>query len=456
MTYQNFQDDPQVQESANGHYENDAALGSEPTRSVFLGMRGIGLGLLLGVGISFIGSKFISRPAAAPVTKAIETSAGATSVTVQPLQTATIQQSLEATGTVQAFDLLQISPQVGGLQIREVRVREGDQVAAGQVLAILDDSILQTQLTQANANYTQAEAQVLQAKAEQAQAEANAAEAKENFERYRGLFNQGGISAQELESRRTEAITAREAVGVAQAVVQSAQATVNSRAAEISRLETQLAQTVVAAPARGQIAERQATVGDTSASGTPLFTLVQDGVLELVVDLPQRQLASVQVGTPVTVTSSSDERIRLSGVVRSIDPLVNTQTRQAAVNVSLSTNEKLRTGMFLQAKFMTGQRTGRVLPAAAVLPQPDNSFRVFTISETGTAEPVLVTVGSRVPATANQPERLEILSGVTMGTQVIVEGASYLQPGDPVSAVSSPFSGEPSAADISKSNTPAD
>ena len=439
MTYQNFQDEPQLDSPLGDEHASSASIDTNlPKRS--LGLRGIAIGLLLGVGISFVGGRLLSRSDSEPAPASSEpANATATSVTVQQVQSAGIQQSLRATGTVQAFDLLQVSPQVSGLQIREVRVREGDQVAAGQVLAVLDDSVLQTELTQARANYAQAEAQVLQQRAEQAQAEANAAEAQDNFERNQTLYDQGGISLQELNSRRTQAITAREAVGVAAAAVQSAQAAVTSRAAEISRLETQRAQTVVRAPASGQIADRQATVGDTSSTGTALFTLVQDGLLELVVDVPQRQLSAIQVGTPVKITSSTNEQIDLSAAVRSIDPLVDQQTRQAAVNVSLPPNDALRTGMFLQAEFMTGQRTGTVLPAAAVLPQSDNSFKVFTVSEAGTAELATVTVGARLPATDNQPERLEVLSGLNEGAQVIVDGASYLQSGDPISVVPSPF-----------------
>ena len=401
------------------------------------------MGLLLGIGVSFIGGRLLSPPAAEPATQM--PAAAAASVTVQPVQTATIQQSLKATGTVQAFDLLQVSPQVSGLQIRQVLVREGDQVTTGQILAVLDDSVLQTQLAQAQANYAQAQAEVRQEQAAQAQATATAAEAQENFERYQTLYDQGGISSEQLNSRRTEAITAREAVGVSTAEIQSAQATVNSRAAEINRLETQLEQTIVTAPASGQIAERQATVGDTTSTGTGLFTLIQDSLLELVVDLPQRQLSVVQVGTPVTVTSSNNDRIQMAGSVRSIDPQVDQQTRQAAVNVSLPANTELRTGMFLQAEFMTGQRTGMVLPATAILPQSDESFKVFVVSEVNTAELVTVSVGARLPATENQPERLEIVSGVTEDAEIIIEGASYLQPGDPVLAVPSPFSKTPTA-----------
>ncbi|MEM9483518.1 MAG: efflux RND transporter periplasmic adaptor subunit [Cyanobacteria bacterium P01_F01_bin.116] len=444
MTYRNFQDKPKVKESTNGYHANGASL-SSPPRSPLSGVRGIGLGLLLGVGVSLVGGRLLSRPAAVPdvaaetAAPAPNTADAATSVTAQTLQTATIQQSIKATGTVQAFDLLQLSPQVNGLQIREVRVRAGDQVVAGQVLAVLDDSVLRTQLTQAEANYAQAQAQVVQEQAERAQAEANAAEAQDNFERNQTLFDKGGISLQELNSRRTQAITAREAVGVSEAAVQSAQATVNSRLAEIQRLETQLDQTFITAPVNGQIAERQATVGDTSSAGTALFTLIQDGVLELVVDLPQRQLASVTVGTPVTVTSSTNKDIQLSGSVRSIEPQVDPQTRQAAVNVSLAANQALRTGMFLQAEFMTGQRSGLVLPATAILPQADDTFKVFKVNDAGQAEPVTVTVGARLPITDKQPERLEILSGLNETDRVIVEGASYLQPGDPVAIVSSPF-----------------
>ncbi len=451
MTYRNFQDDPPIQDSANGHHGYDTSGGASlnsplPKRSGLSGVRGIGLGLLLGIGISLGGGRLLSRPGAAPaetadgataVAEAPETAA--TSVTVQQIQSATIQQSLKAKGTVQAFDLLQVSPQVGGLQIREVRVREGDQVTAGQVLAVLDDSVLRTQLAQAEANYAQAEAEVVQREASLAQAKATAAEAQDNLGRYQALHAEGAISTEQLNSRRTQSITSREAVGVAQAAVQSAQAAVNSRRAEINRLDTQLGQTVVTAPANGQIAERQATVGDTSSTSNALFTMIQDGLLELVVDLPQRQLSAVQVGTPVTVTSSAEDGLSLSGAVRSIDPQVNQQTRQAAVNISLSTNGQLRTGMFLQAEFMTGQRTGMVLPATAILPQADDSFKVFTVNDDGKAEPTTVTVGTRLAATDSQPERLEILAGLDQGAQVIVEGASYLQPGDRVSAVPSPF-----------------
>ncbi|MGD1952042.1 MAG: biotin/lipoyl-binding protein, partial [Leptolyngbyaceae cyanobacterium] len=147
MTYRNFQDEPQLDTPPGDEYVNGAVMDATK-RSPLAGMRGIAIGLLLGVGISLVGGRLLSRPSSEPTPASSEPAdTTATSVTVQQVQSAAIQQSLRATGTVQAFDLLQISPQVGGLQIREVRVREGDQVATGQVLAVLDDSVLQTELT---------------------------------------------------------------------------------------------------------------------------------------------------------------------------------------------------------------------------------------------------------------------------------------------------------------------
>lgn len=434
MTYREFQESANQTELDQGLSRQEIGSRAPASRSNLI--PGIGVGLLLGLGLAFVGGRLANRPAAEP--PAAAATAAAASVTVQRAQLATIQQSLRATGTVQAFDLLQISPQLGNLQIREVRVREGNQVVAGQVLAVLDDAVLRSQISQAKANVAQAKAQVAQAQAGLAQAEASAAEAEENYRRYQALEAQGAISAEELISRRTQATTAREAVGVAQADIRSAEATVTSRQAEVERLQTQLAQTVVKAPASGQIAERQATVGDTSSTSTPLFSLIQNDLLELVVDLPQQQLSAIASGTPVTVTSTADSSLQITGSVRTIDPQVNAQTRQALVKVSLPSSDRIRPGMFLQAEFTTGQRQGLVIPEVALLPRGNDQVEVFTVDADDQAVPVAVTLGTRLPATAAGPERVEILSGLEAGTPVVVEGAAYLQPGDTVSIVPTP------------------
>jgi len=460
VTYQNIDQnigdsDERVlsSDTAAGDFLDDSRVGGSSlgrqSQSWLSGSRGLLIGLALGLGLAFIGIRVSSlrgEPSAADG-EAVEAVASAT-VTTVPAEKAPIRQMITTNGTVEAFDLLSVAPRAGGLQIQSVTVREGDRVLAGQTLAVLDDSVLRSQIAQADAQVNAAQAQVAQARAQAAQAEASLAEAQENFDRYSSLFDQGATSAEVLTSRRTQVTTAKQTVDSAYAGIESAEATVRSAQAEVSRLSTQLDQTLVLAPSDGVIAAKDATVGDTASTGTPLFQLISGDQLELAVKVPQSQLAQINVGTPVQIRSSSDSSLQLQGSVRSIDPTVDVQTRQATVKVGLPGSDKIRPGMFLQAAIVTGSRQGVTIPAEAVLPQSDGGFVVYTLvaptEESGgkhTVRARSVDVGDRMPATADEPAKIEIVNGLEANVPVVVEGASYLQNSDVVDVVDAVNSG---------------
>ena len=440
MTYQNVENSDETQLSTNissGDFLPDNSL-KDKSRNWLGGTNGLLIGLVLGLGLAFIGARVGGMRGEAPAADggAVEAVASATVTTVRA-EESPIRQTITTNGTVEAFDLLSVAPRVSGLQIQAVNVREGDRVSAGQVLAVLDDAVLRSQIAQADAQVNSAQAQVAQLEAQAAQAEASLAEARENFERYSALFDQGAISEEALTSRRTQVATAEQTVAAAYASVESAQATVRSAQAEVTRLGTQLDQTLVLAPESGVIAEKIATVGDTSSTGDALFRIISGDQLELAVKVPQSQLAQINVGTPVQIRSSSDQNLQLQGSVRSIDPTVDSQTRQATVKVGLPGSDRIRPGMFLQAAIVTGSRQGVVIPAEALLPQSDGKFVVYTLgsgSEGGkpTVRARSVDVGDRIPATEDEPAKIEITNGLEANTPVVVEGASYLQDGDAV------------------------
>lgn len=433
MTYQNLKGD---EENSAPPSETSGPLTPEKDRrSGWLGgYKGLLLGLGLGLGLAFVATRFAAQPSetAAP---AISSQVASASVTTARSQTAPIRQTITTNGTVEAFDLLSVAPRASGLQILSVEVREGDRVSAGQVLAILDSSVLEAQLEQARSQVTAAQAQVAQAEAERAQSAASLAEARESLNRYATLYGKGAISQEELTSRRTEVATAEQTVGADAAAIESAQANVRSRQAEVDQLNTQLSQTEVLAPASGIIAEKTATVGDIAAAGTPLFKIISGDQLELAVKVPQTQLARISLGAPVQISSDADPSLKLEGSVRSIDPTVDSQTRQATAKIGLPGSDRLRPGMFLKAAIVTGSRQGVVVPAEAVLPQPDGGFVVYTVSAEGKAVARTVEVGDRLPATDDTPARTEISSGLQANVPVVVEGASYVQDGDIVEVV---------------------
>lgn len=437
--------DSQFSAAQNPDQEIEAVAAIAPTvpprRSLSLStlLVGIGAGMLLTLaGTRLIGAdrspETSDQPAASAPT-ATQT------VTTTPVQQATIQDQLAVNGTVEPLDLLEIAPQVSGLQIRQVRVREGDRVTAGQVLASLDDATLQADLRQQQAQLAVAQATVVQKQAALSQAQATLREAQQDLVRSQTLAERGAISQQELTRQQTQTQTSQEAVGVARAEIDSAEAGVRSQQAAIDRLQTQLGQTSVYAPAAGIIAKRSATVGDVSATGTPLFSLIQNNRLELAADVPQVQLNQVNIGAPVTITPTSDAGIQLQGTVRDINPLVDAATRIATVNISLPASDLLRPGMFLQATILTGSRQGLVVPSTATLPQANGQTIVYVLSSDHHAVARTVTLGQRLPASSDQPARVEVVQGLQAGEQVIVTGAGYVQDGDLVTVVSDQVGG---------------
>ena len=579
--------------------------------------RGKWQGLIIGIGIGVIASLVsmqVSRQkqkteanttSTQAIKGAIETNLAPTmSVTVARVELARVERTLNATGSVVAFDLLPVLPQVSGLQIQQVLVEEGETVTQGQVMAILDDSVLKSKINQAKSQVASARSQVEQrravhsktkvgveqaiaaweqARAERdgvkatitqaqagkdeaiaalkqaqasrddafaalkqtqasrddaiaalrqtqasrddtlafvAQTEARLSEAQANeeqtlrdFERYQTLRGEGVISSQELETRSTATKTAREGVRVAKANINSAQAKVdiaeanidsaqakvdiagsnvrsaearvesaqaslsstiaqlrsaeakvNSAKANISsaqaevnsalsninsamssvssdeaRLEekqTQLSQTLVKAPANGILAERIARVGDVSSSSKKLFSIIKDNQLELQLEVPETQLPQVKIGTKVNISSDADSRIKISGIVRQIAPLVNEQTREATVKIDLPNSDLLRPGMFLRAKITTATNQGLKIPAKAVLPQTDGQSIVYVLQSNNKVKAMPVEVGKILGKNSDLANaEIEVKKGLDLGNKVVLAGAGYLKDGDIVKVI---------------------
>ena len=398
---------------------------------------GLTIGLVLGVGIipRFTGSTQPTNAETTQDTAPAVSSVSAQAVTIATAEQAQIRRTLEATGTVVASDLLPILAKASGLQIQRVLVDEGDRITAGQTLAILDQSVLQTQIVGAEADLQAAEATVVQRRAALAQTKARLAEAEANLARYDDLSSQGAVSQQEFDTRATTAATAQEDVRVAEANISSALADVRSEEARIQQLKTQLGQAVVTAPASGIVAERFARVGDVTSGSQALFTVIRDRLLELDVDVPETQLPAVRIGSSVAISSDADPQLQLQGQVREILPLIDPETRQAIVKIDLPDSPQLRPGMFLRANLTTNVAQGITIPAKAILPQADGSALVYQLGNDNQVQAVTVEIGELLDGETSNAARIEVRQGLQVGDRVVVEGAGYLKDGDRVNVV---------------------
>lgn len=410
-------------------------LPRKPSRGWLTGWQGVLIGTGLGLAIAVGAIHILSRPTKTPkVAGQSQAQATGMSVTVAPVERTSIASTVNVTGSVAARDdLIPILPQVTGLQIKQILVREGDTVKAGQVMAILDSSVLQAQLDQAKAEVESDKAVVQQKQAALAQAKATFAEAQQQQRRYEDLVRQGAFSRQELETRTTTAVTAREDVRLAEANISGAQATVRSGIAKVQQLQTQLAQTIVRAPVPGVVAEKLARLGDVTNGTQKLFSLIHNGQLEVDAQVPATQLPQVRIGASAKITSDADNRVRLQGRVREIAPLVDTQTRQATVKIDLPQTSLLRPGLFVRAAITTNTATGLTVPSQSVVSPATGGSIVFLLSGDGKVRAQQVKVGEIVNS-----NRMEIRQGLRVGDSVVVDGAGYLKDGDHVQVVPQP------------------
>ncbi|NEP50076.1 MAG: efflux RND transporter periplasmic adaptor subunit [Moorea sp. SIO3C2] len=508
------------------HQQEDSASSlprsetSESKNSLTLGAGSLVMAMGMGIMLTFLGMRLIGTapkvqktdspaetvqtPRAVPSAEtpgAVPSAVPAQTVTVADVKTTTVNRTLEAIGSVAAFEEIRVKSQATGLQIKQVLVREGEFVKAGQVMVSLDNAVLQAQLAQAQAAVAQAEArlaelkagtrseekaqararldqaqarlrqaqasiprQIDQAKARVASAEAQLSLAKRRFESQKKLIAEGAISQdrynevesqyfsaqanlseaqQRLEQARNtnspEIAQLEAAVVEAQQqfqqslagsrpeVIAQAQAQLARENAQVQLVMAQLKDTQVVAPVSGKVATRNARVGDITSSSETLFTIIEKGRLELLLRVPETQLSQIQIGQPVEISSKGDSRLKLSGTVREIDPIVDQQSRQALVKVDLPNSGSLRPGMFLRGSITTSVTTGLTIPSKAVLPQADSSAIVYRLEADNTVKAQPVVMGELL-----RDGQVEIKSGLSPSDRIVVKGAAFLKDSDRV------------------------
>ena len=117
--------------------------------------------------------------------------------------------------------------------------------------------------------------------------------------------------------------------------------------------------------------------------------------------------------------------------IKSINPVVNSDSRQAVIKVDLPRQAQLKPGMFLNASIIVAQTQASTVPIKSLLPQNDNRATVFILQPDQTVKARSISLGSIVKG-----DRMEVLAGLESDEQIIVKGASYLKDGDLVTIAS--------------------
>ncbi len=237
---------------------------------------------------------------------------------------------VQATGTLEPQELVDVGAQVTG-EIEEFgtdvngnRVDYGSEVKAGQLLARIDDTIVELDIKRAEASVAQARAQILTARANISQAEVNKRKADRDLERARQLGVGDALSQMDYDQYLTQAENAAASLESAQAQMANAEAQLQSAEAMLESELRNRDYTRITTPVDGTIVVRQVNVGQTvvsNMSATTLFLVARDlSKMQIWASVNEADIAKVRPGQEVRYTVDALPGESFTGVVNKIRP----------------------------------------------------------------------------------------------------------------------------------------
>jgi len=339
-------------------------------------------------------------------------------VVVRPVPRETMA---EALGTVRARTTAAVAPQVMG-RLTGVAVSEGSVVAAGALLATIDDTTVRAQLSSEEGAVAEAEAAREEVDRAISQAEAGKTLAEKTFERFGKLLEGKVVTQQEfdeVEMRRTVAVKDHERAQQKRVQVSAKIAQARGRA---DAAKAMLAWTRVTAPFAGVIVEKRADAGSMAVPGVPLFVLEDPRRHRIETFVSETYLPLLEKGTPVHVVLDADPGKPFSAVVTEIVPTIDPASRTFTVKADLPAG-RARSGQSGKVRFAAGKGTVLAVPKRAIT-RAGGSDGVFTVGALdNVARLSMVTLG------AEFDDRVEVLSGIEDGARVALSPIDKLSDG---------------------------
>ncbi len=311
---------------------------------------------------------------------------GGFSMPPMPVQTADIaagvvESRYSVVGTLEADDAVTVVAEISG-RVTALPFREGQPIARGALIAQLDDTELA---------------------AEVARAEAQVAQRQSSYDRTRVVADQGAGTPQDLDD---------------------ADAALKIAAADLAMARARLAKARITAPFAGLTGARKVSVGAYLTAGSPIIDLARIDELRVTFTAPERMLAHLQQGSPVTITTTAYPDHVLQGTIDVIDPSLDPGTRAAHIVARVQNPDRLlRPGMSADVSVVLESRPEAVtVPSEAVFVQAGQPM-VYVVQADSTVAPRPIRLGLR------ETDAVEILEGLAPGDRVVRAGHQKLFPG---------------------------
>jgi membrane fusion protein (multidrug efflux system) len=296
-----------------------------------------------------------------------------------------IAASYTGTAPLEARGESQVVAKTSGVALN-VLVEEGQIVHAGQTLVRLDASRAELQAAQTAATMRKLEA---------------------NYKRSVTLADQKLMSANDIDQIRYDLENAR-------------------AANRLANLELSYANVV--APISGVVAERKIKTGNFVQINTPIFRIVDTSRLEATLNVPEREVATLQSGLKVDLAVDAMPGKKFAGTIDRISPVVDSGSGTFRVICTFAGGGTLQPGMFGRIRIDYDQRADALVVPRVALLEDEGDPAVFAVKQ-GKAVRVAVKLGYL------DGQWAEVRSGLKVGDQVVTAGKVALREGSPVTIV---------------------
>jgi HlyD family secretion protein len=280
-------------------------------------------------------------------------------VSTMQLTRGDIADTVQATGTLEAVETVDVGTQVSGV-VQELHADFNDFVKKGQVIARLDPSIIQTQIEQARANVTRAEADLDRLRV-------NLADAKRKFEQAKLMWDKQLIPKDQLD-------TAELNVKTQESQIRSSEAGLVQSRSQLNTQEVNLGHTVIRAPIDGIVISRSVDQGQTvaaSMNAPTLYVLAADLTkMQVLASIDEAEVGRMRPGQAVTFGVDAYPNDRFTGTVSQVRLLPttvqNVVTYSTVIDVP-NPEYKLKPGMTANVTIEVARRTNVLRAPAAAL-----------------------------------------------------------------------------------------
>jgi RND family efflux transporter MFP subunit len=351
--------------------------------------------------------------------------------------------SIEIGGDVRARDTATMVSRIMA-EVREVCVKAGDRVRAGQTLVLLDARDLVAARTRTQAGVTAARDTASLAAAERQAADASLALASATYARVAELRAKNSATPHELDEATAGLHAAEARVKAADAQIAQAGAGIDVAQAAAQGAAVGASYATITAPFDGVVTQKLVEPGNMASPGAALLTIEDTRAFRLEIRIDESRAALVKVGATVDVAfdttdgpGEADAQARqpardwqagrVAEISRGVDPSVHA----FLAKIDLPAVPDLRSGMFGRARFAGAARRILAMPAGSIV-RSGQLTSIFVVDRSNTARLRLVTLGETLDG------QVEVRAGLDPGETVIVDPPFGLLDGMPVRPIGTP------------------